>query len=60
MGPSRFTFHPRGRCAADFYRPKKIHRLGRVLNPQPLGSVSSTLATKATEMQAKSKKPFYE
>jgi hypothetical protein len=21
MGPSRFTSHPRGRCAADFYRP---------------------------------------
>jgi hypothetical protein len=21
MGPSRFTFHPRGRCATDFYRP---------------------------------------
>jgi hypothetical protein len=20
MGPSRFTSHPRGRCAADFYR----------------------------------------
>jgi hypothetical protein len=19
VGPSRFTFHPRGRCAADFY-----------------------------------------
>jgi hypothetical protein len=23
MGPSRFTSHPRGRCAVDFYRPKK-------------------------------------
>jgi hypothetical protein len=23
MGPSRFTSHPRGRCAADFYRPEK-------------------------------------
>jgi hypothetical protein len=23
MGPSRFTYHPRGRCAADFYRPQK-------------------------------------
>jgi hypothetical protein len=21
MGPSGFTFHPSGRCAADFYRP---------------------------------------
>jgi hypothetical protein len=21
MGPSGFTFHPKGRCAADFYRP---------------------------------------
>jgi hypothetical protein len=21
MGPSRFTSHPRGRCATDFYRP---------------------------------------
>jgi hypothetical protein len=21
MGPSRVTSHPRGRCAADFYRP---------------------------------------
>jgi hypothetical protein len=21
MGPSHFTSHPRGRCAADFYRP---------------------------------------
>jgi hypothetical protein len=21
MGPPRFTSHPRGRCAADFYRP---------------------------------------
>jgi hypothetical protein len=21
MGPSRFTSYPRGRCAADFYRP---------------------------------------
>jgi hypothetical protein len=21
MGPSDFTFHPRGRCAADFYCP---------------------------------------
>jgi hypothetical protein len=21
MGPSRFTSHPRGRCAADFYHP---------------------------------------
>jgi hypothetical protein len=21
MGPYRFTFHPRGSCAADFYRP---------------------------------------
>jgi hypothetical protein len=36
MGPSRFTSHPRGRCAADFYR---------VLNPQPLGPVASTLTT---------------
>jgi hypothetical protein len=23
MGPSGFTSHPRGRCAADFYRPQK-------------------------------------
>jgi hypothetical protein len=23
MGLSRFTSHPRGRCAADFYRPLK-------------------------------------
>jgi hypothetical protein len=23
MGPSRFTSHPRGRCAADFYPPQK-------------------------------------
>jgi hypothetical protein len=22
MGPSRFTYHPRGRCAADFYELK--------------------------------------
>jgi hypothetical protein len=21
MGPSRFTSHPRGRCAVDIYRP---------------------------------------
>jgi hypothetical protein len=39
MGPSRFTSHPRGRCAADFYR------IGRVLNPLPLGPVASTLTT---------------
>jgi hypothetical protein len=30
MGPSRFTSHLRGRCAADFFRPLKIHRLGQV------------------------------
>jgi hypothetical protein len=23
MGPSRLTSHPKGRCAADFYRPQK-------------------------------------
>jgi hypothetical protein len=23
MGPSRFTSHPKGKCAADFYRPEK-------------------------------------
>jgi hypothetical protein len=34
MGPSRFTSHPRGRCAADYFSPLKIHRLGRVLNPR--------------------------
>jgi hypothetical protein len=39
IGPSRFTSHPRGRCAADFYH------LGRVLNPQPLVLVASTLTT---------------
>jgi hypothetical protein len=27
MGPSRFTSHPRGRCAADFYRPQKSNAL---------------------------------
>jgi hypothetical protein len=45
MGPSRFTSLPGGRCAADFLSPLKIHRLGRVLNPQPLGPVASTLTT---------------
>jgi hypothetical protein len=30
MGPSRFTSHPRGRCAVDFLSPLKIHCLGRV------------------------------
>jgi hypothetical protein len=28
-----------------FLSPSKIHRLGRVLNPQPLGPVTSTLTT---------------
>jgi hypothetical protein len=27
MGPSRFTSHPRGRCAADFYRPNFGYRV---------------------------------
>jgi hypothetical protein len=39
MGPSRFTCHPRGRCAADFYRPWPG------LNTQPLSPVASTLTT---------------
>jgi hypothetical protein len=30
MGPSRFTSHPTGRCAADFITLKKIHRLDLV------------------------------
>jgi hypothetical protein len=33
------------RCG--FLSPLKIHRLGRVLNPQPLGPVASTLTTTA-------------
>jgi hypothetical protein len=28
-----------------FLSPLKIHRLGRVFNPQPLGPVASTLTT---------------
>jgi hypothetical protein len=47
MGPSRFTSHPRGRCAADFYH--------RVLNPQPFDPVASTLTneTKYTVLDKK-------
>jgi hypothetical protein len=33
------------KVCCGFLSPLKIHRLGRVLNPQPLGPVSSTLAT---------------
>jgi hypothetical protein len=51
MGPSRFTSHPRGRCAAGFLSPLKIHRLGWVLNPHPLPSGQHTnhYTTKATK-----------
>jgi hypothetical protein len=45
MGPSHFTSHPRGRCAADFYRPQKSIALAGFLNPQPLRPVASTLTT---------------
>jgi hypothetical protein len=48
MGPSRFTSHPRGRCAADFYRPKKNPSPWPGSNPQPLGPVASTLTTTPT------------
>jgi hypothetical protein len=43
MGPSRFTSHPRGKCAADFLSSLKIHLLGRGLNPQ-----TNHYTTKAT------------
>jgi hypothetical protein len=43
MGPFRFTSHPRGKCAADFYRPLKNPSTWPSSNPQPLGPVASTL-----------------
>jgi hypothetical protein len=44
MGPSRFTFHPRGRCVRIFIALKNPSPwLGS--NPQPLDSVASTLTT---------------
>jgi hypothetical protein len=33
------------KVCCGFLSPLKIHRLGRVLNPQPLGPVASTLTT---------------
>jgi hypothetical protein len=42
MGPSRFTSHPRGRCAADFYRPYNPSPWPGS-NTQPLILVASTL-----------------
>jgi hypothetical protein len=35
------------KVCCGFLSPLKIHRLGRVLNPQPLGPVASTLTTTA-------------
>jgi hypothetical protein len=43
MGPSDFTSHPRGRCAADFYRHYPPPWPGS--NPRPLGPMASTLVT---------------
>jgi hypothetical protein len=37
MGPSRFTSYPRGRCDADFYRPKESVALAR-FEPTTFGS----------------------
>jgi hypothetical protein len=42
MGPSRFTSHPRGKCAADFIAHKNPSTWPGS-NPQPLGPVASTL-----------------
>jgi hypothetical protein len=42
-GTSGFTSHPK-EGVLRFLSPLKIHRLGRVLNPRPLGPVVSTLA----------------
>jgi hypothetical protein len=44
MGPSRFTSHPKGRCAADF-NVLKNPSTWPCLNPQSLGPVASTLTT---------------
>jgi hypothetical protein len=44
MGPSRFTSHPSGRCAEDFYRLKNPSPWPDS-KPQPLGPVASTLTT---------------
>jgi hypothetical protein len=46
MGACSFTFHPRGRCAADFYHPKKSIALAR-FEPATFGS-SGKHTTKAT------------
>jgi hypothetical protein len=45
VGPSRFTSHPIGRCAADFYRPYKSPSPWPGSNPQSLGPLASTLTT---------------
>jgi hypothetical protein len=44
MGPSRFTYHPRGRCAADFITLKNPSPWPDS-NPQTLGLVASTLTS---------------
>jgi hypothetical protein len=50
MGPSHFTSHPRGRCAAGFITLKNPSPwLGS--NPQPLGPVASTLTTTPPRQQ---------
>jgi hypothetical protein len=45
IGPSRFYFPSERKVCCGFLSPLKIHRLGRVLNPQPLGPVASRLTT---------------
>jgi hypothetical protein len=44
-GTFSLYFPSERKVCCGFLSPLKIHRLGRVLNPQPLGPVSSTLTT---------------
>jgi hypothetical protein len=44
-GTFRLYFPSERKVCCGFLSPLKIHRLGRVLNPQPLGQVASTKTT---------------
>jgi hypothetical protein len=51
MGPSLFTSHPRGRCAADFLSPLKNPSPWPSSNPQPSVKHTNHYTTKATKIR---------